>query len=323
MKRALLGAAVSTITAVALVGCATTASSNGTDAPKKKYTIGVAEANTSISFLATLDKAIKTEAASHGWDTVILNGNFDAATQANNVSTLIAKKVDVILVISSSPTSVVAPIAQAKKAGIPVIAVNAQLDKAAQIVTYVGASDFDYGVSQGKLLLQALPNGGKVAVILGPIGDTPQVQRLAGLNSVLKDHPEISIVATPSDGFDNAKNLAATQDLLAKYPKGSIDAIVAQGPQMYVGADYALKNGRGEIKFIAGDYSTQVEASIKSGALYGSVNQSPVLEGQLGARFAYYWLTGKKDKVKTPVYLIPLPEITKANVDKNPAEWTG
>ena len=128
-------------------------------------------------------------------------------------------------------------------------------------------------------------------------------------------------MATPSDGFDNSKNLSVTQDLLSKYPKGTLNAVVAEGPQMYVGAEYARKNGRDDIAFIAGDYSKQVEAAIRSGALYGTVNQSPVLEGTQAADYAYYWLTGDKSKVTQPEALIPLPAITKANVDTNPAEW--
>jgi ribose transport system substrate-binding protein len=298
-------------------------SATGSSPSGKTFTIGVAEADTTISFLAALDKSVETEAGKLGMKTVILDGHLDNATQAANVRTLVAKQVDLILVVSSSPTAVVSAIKEAKDAGIPVMALNAQLDPAAQVITYIGDSDFDYGAGEANLLVKALPSGGKIAVILGPLGDTPEVQRLAGIKSVLKDHPDIQIVETPTDGFDNSKNLSVTQDLLAKYPAGTLNAIVAEGPQMYVGAQYAQKQGRSDIAFIAGDYSTQVEAAIKSGALYGTVNQSPVLEGKLGADYAHDWLTGNQGHVPKPTALIPLPAITKDNVDANPAEWSG
>jgi ribose transport system substrate-binding protein len=92
---------------------------------------------------------------------------------------------------------------------------------------------------------------------------------------------------------------------------------------MYVGAGYAAKTGRSDVKFIAGDYSTQVAAAIKAGQLYGTVDQSPVLEGQLGAADAYKWLTGKKSAVPVPNHYIPLPVITSANVSQYPAQWSG
>ncbi|GAA0313277.1 sugar ABC transporter substrate-binding protein [Kineococcus aurantiacus] len=313
---------VSAALALAAAGSTAACGQSDTAAGQERLLIGVAQADTTVSFLATLDKAIEEEAEKLGMDTVILNGEYDNAVQAANVNQLVARKVDVILVISSSPTAVVPAIRNAADAGIPVIAVNARLDEAAEVVTYVGASDFDYGKGEGQLLAQALPQGGDVAVILGPLGSTPQVQRLAGLKEAIQDRPDIRIVATPNDDFDSSKNLAVTQDLLTKYPRGELAAVVAQGPQMYVGADYAFKNGRSEVKFIAGDYSQQVEESIRSGAMYGTVNQSPELEGQLGVRYAHAWLTGKQDDVPRPEHLIDLPAITRENVDANPSSWS-
>jgi len=294
----------------------------GAAAPAKQFTIGVGECSTTIPFLAVLDKAIEDEAKRLGHKAIVLNGKIDNALQAANIDTLVSRKVDGILVISCSPTAVVPAIKRARAAGIPVMAVNAKLDPSAEVITYIGASDFNMGVKQGELVVKALPNGGKIAVILGPLGDTPQVQRLVGLKSVLKDHPTIQIVETPSDGYDNAKNLAITQDLLTKYPAGGeLKAIVAQGPQMYVGAEYALKKGRTDIAFIAADYHKKVAAAIKSGAIFGTVDQPPALEGQLGAKYMIEWLNGNEDAVPKPEFLVETPLVTKENVGSHPALW--
>ncbi|MGI5404429.1 sugar ABC transporter substrate-binding protein [Streptomyces sp. CA-135486] len=316
-------AAATAIVSLTVLTAACGNSSTAAGDKDKTFTIGLANADTTIPFLASMNSAFEAEAKRLGMKTVTLNGGLDNAKQAANVQTLVARRVDLILVCSSSPTAVLPAIKQANRAGIPVMALNAQLSPGADLVTYIGASDFQYGQGEGKLIVQALPHGGKIAIQLGPLGSTPQVERLKGIKDVLKSHPDIKIVATPVDNFKNSENLSVTQDLLSKYPKGKLDAIVAEGPEMYVGAQYARKIGRDEIRFIAGDYSKQVEAAIKSGALYGTVNQSPVLEGKLGAQYANYWLTGQKDKVKQPNYYIPLPLITKENVDANPAEWSG
>ncbi|MCU1417567.1 MAG: hypothetical protein JWP32_1741 [Schumannella sp.] len=308
--------------ALVLSGC-TSPGGGSTDAPGTDgFVLGVSEVSTEIPFLATLDASIKSKAEELGGTATILDGNLDIATQLANIRTLISQKVDAILVICGDPTAPVDAINEAVDAGIPVFAVNAALDKAAKVVTYVGASDYDYGVAQGDLLIKALPDGGKVAVILGLLGGVPQVQRLAGLQDTIKDHPEIEIVAKPSDDFDNQKNLAAVQDLLAKYPEGTLDAIVAQGPELYVGANYAQEQGRSDILFIAGDYPTQVEDAIKSGAIYGTVDQSPVTQGETAAQFAFDWISGNKDKVKTPEFITDLPLVTKDTLADNPASWS-
>lgn len=320
-NRLVAALAVASTAALLFSACSAPEAENPGSSGEKKFTIGVSEVSTEIPFLATLDDSIKSKAAELGMDTVVLNGELDIAKQIANIRTLISQNVDAIMVISGDPTAPIDAIAEANEAGIPVFAVNAALDDAAEVVTYIGASDYDYGVAQGELLIDALPDGGNVAVILGLLGGVPQVQRLAGLEEAIKDHPEIKIVDQPSDDFDNQKNLAVVQDLLTKYPEGELDAIVAQGPQLYVGANYAKEQGRDDILFIAGDYPTQIEDAIKSGAIYGSVDQSPVAQGEKAAEYAYAWLTGKKDEVEQPQFLIDLPAVTAENVDDNPSSW--
>jgi ABC-type sugar transport system substrate-binding protein len=204
-----------------------------------------------------------------------------------------------------------------------VFALNSAIAPGGQLVTYIGDSDYQYGLAEGEMAAKAINGHGNVAVLLGVLGDSPEVQRLAGIKNVLAKYPGIKIVTTEVDLWQNAKNLADVQDLLSKYPKGQLAAVIAEGPEMYVGAAYAAKIGRTDVKFIAGDYSTQVEAAIKADQLYGTVDQSPVLEGQLGAQLAHYWLTGKKSQVPTPNDYIPLPVITAANVSQYPAQWSG
>lgn len=307
--------------ALVLSGCSTPETEAAASAGDGQFVLGVSEVSTEIPFLATLDQSITDRAEELGMKTTILNGEADIAKQLANIRTLISQNVDAILVICGDPTAPVDVIKEATDAGIPVFAVNADLDDAADVVTYVGSSDYDYGVAQGELLKKALPNGGDVAVILGLLGGVPQVQRLDGMEDALKDRDDIKIVDQPSDDFDNQKNLAVVQDLLSKYPEGTLDAIVAQGPQVYVGANYAQEQGRDDILFIAGDYPTQIQDAIEAGAVYGTVDQSPVSQGKTAAEYAYYWLTGEKDKVETPQFLIPLPAVTADNVADNPASW--
>ena len=307
--------------AVVLAGCGSSTQEAPAASGEKDFVLGVSEVSTEIPFLRTLDSSISEKAEELGMETVILNGQADIAKQLSNIRTLISQDVDAILVICGDPTAPVEVIAEAQEAGIPVFAVNAKLDDAADVVTYIGASDYDYGVAQGELLIQALPDGGEVAVILGLLGGVPQVQRLDGLMDAIEDHPEIEVVEQPSDDFDNQKNLAVVQDLLAKYPEGTLDAIVAQGPQLYVGANYAAKQGRDDIKFIAGDYPTQIEDAIKAGIVYGTVDQSPVTQGEKAAEFAHAWLTGNKDDVERPEFIIELPGVTAGNVEENPSSW--
>lgn len=287
----------------------------------KGKTLGEADISTTISFLAVMDNAMAKEARRLGMRTTVLGANLDNGTEVSNIEDLIAKKVDVIDVTSQSPTAVGGAVRQAWAAHIPVIAVNAPLAPSVKVVTYEGDANYQYGQGIGRLILKALPKGGKIALLVGPLGDSVATARTAGIKSVIRSHKDIKIVATEVDNFDNPTALADTQDLLSKYPKGTLQAIVAEGPEIFVGADYARAHGYRYLKFIGGDYPKQVAAAIRSGAMYGTVDQSPVLEGKLGADFACDYLLGKKSLIPSPTALVPLPIITKANVRKVPAVW--
>jgi ABC-type sugar transport system substrate-binding protein len=49
-----------------------------------------------------------------------------------------------------------------------------------------------------------------------------------------------------------------------------------QGPEVGAAVDFALRNGRDEIKFIAGDYDQNVRQLIHDGKVFGTVDQDPI-----------------------------------------------
>jgi ribose transport system substrate-binding protein len=205
------------------------------------------------------------------------------------------------------------------------MAVNTKADisTGAQVVTYVGVDDFVFGQRQGELLAQAIGGKGKVGYILGKLGTSAELDRKAGLEDTLKKHPDIEIVASQAADWDNTKALAITQDFLSKYPKGSLAAIVDQGPEGVNGANFAAEQGRTDVTFIMGDYPLDVRNAILKGTVHGTVDQDPSPQGVNAVKDAVLWLDGKKDKVPSPNHYLDLPIITKENADKYPAAWGG
>jgi ABC-type sugar transport system substrate-binding protein len=304
-------------------GASSPATSTSSAPATTKYTVGIMINDTTNPFLSAMGKSFTTTAKGLGMNVDLLNGAGDISTQISDVSDLLAKHVNALVLTPSDPTAILPAVKNANAANVPVFDLNSAISSGGKLVTYIGDSDYQYGVDEGNMAAQAIHGKGNVAVLLGVLGDAPEVDRLAGIKAAFKKYPNIKIVTTEVDAWDNSKNLADTQDLLSKYPKGTLQAVIAQGPEMYVGATYAAKHGRSDVKFIAGDYSTQVEQAIKAGYLYGTVNQSPVDEGKLAAQAAFNWLSGKQSSVKTPNDFVPLPLVTAKNVASFPAQWSG
>jgi ribose transport system substrate-binding protein len=279
--------------------------------------------NTSVPFYSNLIRGEQEQGATYGMTVDVRNGNADIATEVAVIQQFIAEKFDLILVSASDSQGIAPVVKQANEAGIPVISVNSTVGEGAEVVTYVGADDFEFGQMQGEMLKQALPDGGKVAYILGHLGVSAQTLREEGLMDSLKGVTNIEIVDKQSADWDNAKALALTQDWLNRFPKGELDAIIDQGPEGATAAKWAHDNGRDEVKFLMGDYPADVKTGIEQGYIHGTVNQDPYPQGTAAIDMACYVLSGQGDLVPTPNYYLPLPIVTKENVDQYPAAWGG
>jgi ribose transport system substrate-binding protein len=281
--------------------------------------------NTSVPFYSNLIKTATETAKKNGIELDIQSGNGDLSTQISVVQQFMAQQVDMIMIAPSDPKGIVPIIRQANAASIPVMAVNTKADvsSGAKVLTYVGVDDFAFGQAQGELVAKAVGENGKIAYIVGKLGTSAQLDREAGLMDTLKKHPGIKIIEKQAADWDNSKALAITQDYLSKYPQGSVDAIVDQGPEGVNGATFAATSGRTDVKFIMGDYPADVRNAIVKGTVYGTVDQDPAPQGQVAIEDALLFFAGTPDKIPTPNHYLELPTITKDNVEQYKAAWGG
>jgi ABC-type sugar transport system substrate-binding protein len=311
--------------AIALAAAVALPASGVVQAQDAKYKISYMIWNTSVPFYSNLIKGAEDTAKELGVDIDIQSGNGDLATQISIIQQFIAQQPDMILMSASDSKAVVPVVRQATAAGIPVMAVNTTIDTStgAEVVTYVGVNDFVFGQRQGELLVQAVGETAKVGYILGKLGTSAQLDRQAGLLDTLSKYPGIEIVEEQAADWDNARALAITQDYLSKYPEGTLDAIIDQGPEGVNGATYAAQNGRTDVTFIMGDYPADVRNAIIAGTVFGTVNQDPGPQGVEAVKDAVNWLDGNKDAVPQPNHFLDLPIITKDNVESFPPAWGG
>jgi ribose transport system substrate-binding protein len=93
-----------------------------------------------------------------------------------------------------------------------------------------------------------------------------------------------------------------------------------QGPEASAAVDFALRNGRDEVKFIVGDYPQDVRQLIHDGKIFGTVDQDPYPQAYNAMKMAWLHFNGKDADIQKP-YFLPLPLITKENAEKTPAAW--
>lgn len=295
----------------------------GQFAPANKK-IGVTVAYLGVPFYANYKLGLEDGAKQFGFTYELMDGKMgDLPSELSNLQHFGAGGFDAVL-LTPSGEGILPALQQLLSAGVPVIEVNNRAGFGKDgigVTTYVGANDVEFGRLQTELVTQHFGDKQvKVAYVMGPLSSPAQVLRAQGWDEGRAALPNIQEIARVSDDFDSAKALAVVQDLLSRFPKGEIDAIVMQGPEGAAAVEYALTNGRDDVRFFAGDYPADIRQLIHDGKIVGTVNQDPYPQAYHAMEAAYNLLMGKEAEIKKP-YFLPLPLITQANARDVPPAW--
>ncbi|MDF3016965.1 MAG: rbsB [Thermomicrobiales bacterium] len=200
------------------------------------------------------------------------DGQDDSATQSAGIESAIAQGVDGI-VISPKDVEALAPAIQAAMdAGIPVVTVDRAVS-GADTLGHVGADNVRGGEKQGEYLMEILPEGGQIIELQGSVGASPAIDRSAGFNSVIADHPEYEIVFQQTAEFDRAQGLTVTEQALQANPE--VSAIVAANDDMAFGAAEAVAGAGLDVPIIGFDALPEALQAVQDGTLAATVEQFP------------------------------------------------
>jgi len=154
-----------------------------------------------------------------------LNGDGSVSTQVAQMNELILKGVDAILIISASEAALNGSIQKACAAGIQVIAFDA-LPTAP--CAYKLKVDFaEYGAAGARGVADVLDGKGNVLVVRGVKGSGNDKEVYDGQMSVLKDYPDIKVVAEVNGDWSGPVAQAAVTGVLPNV--GHVDGVVSQG----------------------------------------------------------------------------------------------
>src|SRR5215203_7447193 len=200
------------------------------------------------------------------------DGQNDSATQSAGIESAIAQGVDGI-VISPRDVEALAPAIQAAMdAGIPVVTVDRAVT-GADTLAHVGADNVRGGEKQGEYLMEILPEGGQIIELQGSVGASPAIDRSAGFNSVIADHPEYEIVFQQTAEFKRDVGLTVTEQALQANP--DVNAIVAANDDMAFGAAEAVAGAGLDVPIIGFDALPEALQAVEDGTLAATVEQWP------------------------------------------------
>jgi ribose transport system substrate-binding protein len=279
---------------------------------QEKITVGLAVANLQADFFNQIKQSVDAEAKAKGVQLIVADAKGDAATQVDQIQDLITRKVNALIYIPAGATAAGVPVKAAKAAGIPVIAVDRNAPDAPGD-TFIATDSVSAARTLGEHICKVTGGKGKVAVIQGQVGTTPEMDRDKGFKEALANCPGLEVVAMqPSKMWMQDEGFAIAQDMLQRHP--DITVFFGRADALALGAAHAVKVANLGTKVWVFGFDGDVAGlkAVKDGVLDATMTQKTQYMGKLALDSALD-LTAKKELPKEQLQEAALT--TKDNVD--------
>ncbi len=198
----------------------------------------------------------------------------------NAINSSVSSKVAGIATSLISPTAFNGPVQAALKAGIPVVAYNAD-EPASGRLSYIGQDLFVSGQQMGDHIVSLLPSGGQIALFIATPGAANIQPRIDGAKDTLKAHPNIKydVVAT---GAAVPAELTAINSWAQSHSSAKGMFAVDGGSTQGV-AQTIQKQGLKSKGWVGGGYDLTpvTEQLLAAGYIEFTIDQQPYLQGFL------------------------------------------
>ena len=266
---------------------------------EKKGTIGVSVLTLGNPFFNVIAEGVKDEAANHGYDVVVVDGDRDVQKQANQIDDFLTKGVAAIILNPCDRQSIGPAIEKANRAGVPVFTCDLKcVAEGAEVVSHVGSDNLQGGKLAGEAMIEALgEQGGKVLVVHFPQANSCQL-RVQGFEEVIGAYNQglsaglIEVVAQLDGGGVRDEGYKVTEDTLQAHP--DLRGIFAINDPSGLGARAALEKAgkQDQVVIVAFDGQPEGKQAIKDGKIFADPIQFPGLIGKKTVKLMMDYFAG-------------------------------
>jgi ribose transport system substrate-binding protein len=233
----------------------------------------------------------------------------DRDQQIQLVENFMTRRVNGIILAPLDSRALVGPVANAVKAGIPVIIFDSDL-KSDKYISFVATDNYLGGQMAAEKMGQLLGGKGNVILLRYAVGSASTELREAGfLETLQKKFPEIKIISSDQHaGPTRETAYQVSQNLLSHFGR-DVNGVFVPNENSTVGMTKALKDiglGGGKVKIIGFDAGSQSVKDMENGDVQGLVVQNPIRMGYLSVISMVKHLQGEKveARIDTGVQII-------------------
>lgn len=309
-----------TVGAIALCGLATAGTvlaqndNQKSDQKNKPLTIGFTVYAMS-GWVSSGKEGVDAVAKANNVDLRWASAGGSVADQVAQVKQFIAQGMDAIVIDPVDSAALGPQIKEARDRGIPVIGTNVKIFNPGKkhLTSYVGPDDVQAGMNETKALVEKLGGKGNVVLLKGPLGQSATIDRTEGVEKVLKDNPNIKVLAARPGNWKREEGYNIMASWLSRYGT-DIDGVISENDDMAVGAIRAMRQRRiTDLPVVGVD---GIESGLKNVAagrqLMTNLQNAPL---QLGLALQVAVNAARGESVPKEIF-ITMPQVTKDNADK-------
>lgn len=275
-----------------------------------KIVVGASMLGLQAEFIVNINDAMQKKAEELGIELITVDAEKSPLKQIEQIESFIAQKVDAIILNPCELEASSPAVAKALAAGIPIVNVNSETTT--KPTAFVGSDDTESARIAMKFIAEKLAGKGNIVMINGQMGQAAQILREKGAIEILKDYPNLKIIATQTGEWDRAKSMDLMENWIQTYGD-KINAVFAQNDEMAMGAMKALQDAGLKSKVIVVGIDAIADAlqAVKKGDLDATVFQDAKQQG-VGAIETALKLAKKQPFDKN--VMIPFKLVNKENI---------
>jgi simple sugar transport system substrate-binding protein len=289
MKK-LIGIAAAGAMLVALAGCASGGGGAAAEGPKPidELVVGFAQVGAESGWRTANTKDIQASFEDAGIELKFSDAQQKQENQIKAIRSYIQQGVDYIAFSPVVETGWDAVLNEAKAAGIPVVLTDRAVDSkdTSLYVSFLGSDFIEEGKKAGLWVLDEYKDVTEPVNIVqleGTTGAAPAIDRAEGFADVIRQNPNLKVVASQTGDFTRAGGKQVMEAMLKSNP--DIDLVYAHNDDMGLGAIEAIEAAGlvpGEdIKIVTVDAVHDGMQALADGKINFIVECSPLLGSQL------------------------------------------
>ena len=194
------------------------------------------------------------------------------------IETAINAKVKGIILDPAGAKESVAAVQKAVDAKIPVVLVNAEIDKTGLAKAQIVSNNAQGATIGAEQWAQAMNYKGTYVELFGDPSDNNAQVRSDGYKAVLAQYPDLKMVGKEIANWDRQQGQTKMEALLSAHP--DITGVISGNDEMALGAINALKaaNKLDKVKVLGFDGSQDAVNAVKAGSMVATVLQ-PIVAG--------------------------------------------